>query len=45
MKIFLSLVLIIFSLNSFSQIQDINNFDDLTKFQNGQKLESETVVV
>ena len=45
MKIFLLQVLIIVSLNSFSQIQNVSSYDQLIKFQNSQKLESKLVVV
>lgn len=45
MKIFILAVSIIISLNSFSQIKNANNYDDLIKFQNSQNSESEIVVV
>ena len=45
MRIFFFSILIIFSLNSFSQIQNVNKYDDLIKLQNSLKSEFKIIVV
>lgn len=45
MKISILIVLIILSLNSISQVQNANNYDDLIKFQKNLKSETENIVV
>lgn len=45
MKISILIVLIILSLNSISQVQNANNYDDLIKFQKNLKSETESIVV
>ncbi len=45
MKISILIVLIILSLNSISQVQNANNYDDLIKFQKNLNSETESIVV
>ena len=45
MKISILIVLILLSLNSISQVQNANNYDDLIKFQKNLKSETESIVI